>query len=103
MVNIGLNLGSILGLLQILIALGYLAVSIAQIASAIGSQRNTDILLRVLQLIFAPIILFLCGAILFLQGWRLDPILQFQQLLLSFLISYLILLDLGRSNRNSQR
>lgn len=103
MVNIGLHLGSVFGLLQILIALGYLAVSIAQIADAIRVQRNTDILLRVIQLIFAPLILFLSGALLFLQGWRLDPILQFQQLLLTFLIGYLILLDLSRASRNAQR
>ncbi|PZV05399.1 MAG: hypothetical protein DCF22_24690 [Leptolyngbya sp.] len=103
MVNVGLNLVSIAGLLQILASLGYLAVSIAQIANAIRAQRNADILLRILQMIVAPLILFLSGAILLLQGWRLDPILQFQQLLINILIGYLIFLDLSRSNRNTQR
>ncbi|ASC71310.1 Ycf66-like protein [Halomicronema hongdechloris C2206] len=88
------NLSSILGLLQALGSLGYFAVSIAQITTALRSRRLTEPVLRILQLIFAPLILLLSGGILFFNGWRLDPILQFQQLLLSILIGYLILLDL---------
>lgn len=102
MVNIGLNLGSIFGLLQILVSLGYFAVSIAQITGAVRSQRNNDIVLRTLQLIFAPSILLLSGGILFFQGWRLEPILQSQQLLMTTLISYLIFLDLRRSNQTTR-
>jgi hypothetical protein len=96
MVNIGLNLGSLLGLLQVLGSLAYFVVSIGQITAAVRSRRDTDIALRIFQFIFAPVMLLLSGGILFLQGWRLDPILQFQQFLMSMVIGYLVLLDLGR-------
>ena len=36
----------------------------------------------------------LCGGILIFQGWRLDPILQFMQILLSILIIYLSIKDI---------
>ncbi|MDZ8238814.1 MAG: Ycf66 family protein [Nostoc sp. ChiQUE01a] len=45
-------------------------------------------------MIFTPIVLLLCGGILFFQGWRLDPILQIQQFLLSLLIIYLTIKDI---------
>ncbi|MEH1890814.1 MAG: Ycf66 family protein [Nostoc sp.] len=41
-----------------------------------------------------PILMLLCGLILIFQGWRLDPILQFEQLLSFLLIIYLIIKDI---------
>ena len=38
--------------------------------------------------------MFICGFILVFQGWRLDPILQFMQILLSILIIYLSIKDI---------
>ena len=96
MLNIGLSLSTILGFLLILGSLGYFAVSMAQIIVAVRSQRDADTALRIFQLIFAPFILLLSGLILLFQGWRLDPILLFQEFLMSLLIGYLILLDLKR-------
>jgi hypothetical protein len=42
-----------------------------------------------LMLLFIPTSLFVSGLILLYQGWRLDPILQFQQLLM-IIISILL-------------
>ncbi|WP_199306177.1 Ycf66 family protein [Coleofasciculus sp. FACHB-T130] len=39
-------------------------------------------------------LLLISGIILFLQGWRLDPVLQFGQFLLFLLILYMILKDI---------
>ena len=44
-----------------------------------GRQNSIDYLSRLGRLIALP----LCGFILFFQGWRLDPILQFGQFLLA--------------------
>ncbi len=97
MVNVGLNLATILGFGQMLGFLAYLVISIAQIVAAFESKRNGDKVLRILQLIFLPFCLLLSGFILIIQGWRLDPILMFQELLLCILLGYLVILDLIRS------
>jgi hypothetical protein len=105
MVNVGLDLGSILGLLQILGCLGYFVLSISQIIFSVRSQRDTELVLRMVQLIFAPFIcyLLLSGVILFFDGWRLDPFLLFQEFLMSILIGYLIFLDWKRLSRTTQK
>ena len=46
------------------------------------SSSSSDYVFRILNLIGLLFIPFLCGGILFFQGWRLDPILQFGQILL---------------------
>ena len=102
-VNIGVSFASYLGLLQALGALGYFAVSVAQVIIALKSHQIDDIVIRILQLLLAPLILLQSGAILFFNGWRLDPVLQLQQFLPSFLIAYLIFLDWKRSNRTTQQ
>ncbi len=99
MVDVGLGWSSILGVLHILGSVAYFVVSIVQITVAARSRQPANTVLRILQLIFAPLILLLSGFILFFQGWRQDPILQFQQLLMNILIGYLIFLDLKTSNR----
>ncbi len=103
MVNVGFlgpffGPGSVLGLINFLLGILYGAVSIYQLVSAIQrSGSSVSITARILQLIFSPLLLILSGGILFAQGWRLDPILLFQQFLLELLIIYLILVDLKRS------
>ncbi len=71
MVNIGLNPGSLLGIL--------LAVAGAALYF-LRSQRPA--LARDHDIFFAAVAL-ISGGILFFQGWRLDPILQFLQFLLA--------------------
>lgn len=69
MVNIGFGWPSILGIVLALGGVGLYALRSMRPALA----RDQDI-------VFAAIAL-LCGGILFFQGWRLDPILQFAQTL----------------------
>lgn len=71
MVNFGFNSASVLGIILALAGAGlYLMRSLRPEVS-----RDHDI--------FFAAVGLLCGFILFFQGWRLDPILQFSQLLLS--------------------
>jgi Ycf66 protein N-terminus len=71
MVNFGFNSASILGILLALAGGGlYLLRSLRPEIS-----RDHDI--------FFAAVGLLCGGILFFHGWRLDPILQFSQLLLA--------------------
>ena len=88
-VNASLNWASIVGL--ILFFYGVLAapLGIAQIFFILQRRADTSpaviaktvvVLMQVLGRLF---LLPLCGAILFFQGWRLDPILQFGQFLLA--------------------
>lgn len=93
---IGIQFSTVLGLLHVLGAGVYFAISINQLVTATRTNSGNDTVFRTLQLIFSPIILLLSGAILIFQGWRLDPILLFQVVLTTFLIAYLIWLDLRR-------
>ena len=71
MVNFGFNSASLLGIFLILSGAGlYLLRSLRPEVS-----RDHDI--------FFAAVGLLCGFILIFQGWRLDPILQFSQLLLA--------------------
>lgn len=71
MVNFGFNSASVLGIFLALAGAGlYLLRSIRPEVS-----RDHDI--------FFAAVGLLCGGILLWHGWRLDPILQFSQLLLS--------------------
>ncbi|MDJ0708339.1 MAG: Ycf66 family protein [Leptolyngbyaceae cyanobacterium MO_188.B28] len=102
-INFGTTLASYIGLLQALGALGYFVLSIAQVITAFRSKGVGDLVVRILQLLLAPYILLISGGILFYNGWRLDPNLQFQQLSTSVLIGYLIFLDLKKSNRTTKQ
>lgn len=91
------NFSSLLGLIQVLASLGYLAISIAQFAQPAKSRKKNKLIFHILQLIFIPLILFLSGIILLFQGWRLDPVLLFQQLMMMIVVSYFIFLDIKRA------
>ncbi|NJO41468.1 MAG: hypothetical protein HC769_24755 [Cyanobacteria bacterium CRU_2_1] len=69
MVNIGFGMASILGIALALAGVGLYFLRNMRPALA----RDQDI--------FFAAIALLCGGILFFQGWRLDPILQFAQFL----------------------
>ena len=98
MVNIGLNLSSIIGLIHALGSLGYLIVSINQVIVATRSNRSDGMTLRIVKLVFGPLILLISGVILFFDGWRLDPTFLLKEVLMSMLIGYLLFSDLKRSN-----
>ncbi len=91
-----INLMNLIALVQILGGLGYFAVSVGQVVVAVRATNAGNIAFRLLQLMLGPLILLLSGVILLLQGWRLDPILLFQNLLMTMLIIYLIVRDLNR-------
>lgn len=71
MVNTSLNWVSIVGI--VLMIGGALLFSLRSYKPALS--RDTDV--------FFAAVGLLCGGILFFQGWRLDPILQFSQFLLA--------------------
>lgn len=86
---LGVNFASLLGLLDIVLAIAYVAVSLT-----LRERRDEDATgLYLVQVGVIFVILQLCGIILFTQGWRLDPILQFAYLLLNLLVVYLTVKD----------
>ncbi len=93
-VNIGVNIASLIGLLQIIFGLFYLVFAIVKLMRIGIGLNNLAITLYIIQLVIMPIFLLLSGMILVLQGWRLDPILQFQQMILFFLVTLLSLKDI---------
>ena len=94
MVNYGINLAGLLGIFYILLAVAYFILVIIWLAQTARRLNASALVLYIIQAIFAPILMFICGFILVFQGWRLDPILQFMQILLSILIIYLSIKDI---------
>ena len=80
MVNASLNWASIVGILLVISGIPLFAFSVSSISRI--SSSSSDYVFRILNLIGLLFIPLLCGGILFFQGWRLDPILQFGQFLL---------------------
>ncbi|MEH2350127.1 MAG: Ycf66 family protein [Nostoc sp.] len=93
-VNFGANLASLLGIIYFLWAIIYLILTVAWLSQRGTRLRGWALALYIIQLIFTPIIMLLIGTILFFQGWRLDPILQFGQFLSLLLILYLSIKDI---------
>ena len=90
MVNASLNWASIVGILLVISGIPLFAFSVDSISRI--SSSSSDYLFRILNLIGLLFIPFLCGGILFFQGWRLDPILQFGQFLL---VGHIIVLQIA--------
>jgi len=76
-VNASLNWASMVGIVLCVFALALLYLS----NQKPGLSRGYDAILS--------IVCLLCGSILFFQGWRLDPILQFGQFLLAAIVIFL--------------
>ena len=93
-VNFGANSASILGIIYLLLAVGYLIFMVFWLVKRGTRLTSWALALYIIQSIVVPILILLCGLILIFQGWRLDPILQFGQLLSFLLIIYLILKDI---------
>ncbi|NET00765.1 MAG: hypothetical protein F6K62_08120 [Sphaerospermopsis sp. SIO1G2] len=84
------NFGFLIGCIYVVFSILF---PILGIISLFASRDETDdlmFLLRLLELIIVPLIMLICGFVLVFQGWRLDPIIQFQQLLLFVIIVYLL-------------
>ncbi len=88
-VNAALNWASIVGLILFFYGVLTAPLAIAQIFFILQRRADTSpavIAKTIVVLIQAAgrfLLLPLCGGILFFQGWRLDPILQFGQFLLA--------------------
>ncbi len=93
-VNFGVNVAGLIGIIYLLWAIIYLILTLAWLAQRGARLRGWALALYIIQLIFTPIIMLLCGAILLFQGWRLDPVLQVEQFLLLLLILYLSIKDI---------
>lgn len=83
MVNASLNWSSLLGIA--LVVLGLFLMIMRGRESSQASYSGQDLPLAVIYLV--------AGFILFFQGWRLDPILQFVQALLVGSIIYRVIKD----------
>ena len=92
MVNASLNWVSISGVLLIIFGLPAGLVSFIQLSILIRNFSNlsSSVFTTIVSFVFKSlgrlIFLPLSGAILFFQGWRLDPILQFGQVILVLLV-----------------
>ncbi|MEH2376690.1 Ycf66 family protein [Nostoc sp.] len=88
------NSASILGIIYLLLGVVYLIFMVFWLVKRGARLTSWALALYMIQAIFTPIIMLLCGFILTFQGWRLDPILQFEQFLLLLLILYLSIKDI---------
>jgi hypothetical protein len=103
MVNLGFNLTTLLGLLDLLGVIGYFVLAISQISRGAYSSNSTfNTAIQLLELLVSPIALFFSGIILIFNGWRLDPILLLQQLLLHVIIGLSFIKMLGQLANSSR-
>ncbi|MBC6431751.1 hypothetical protein FM036_13500 [Nostoc sp. HG1] len=93
-VNFGLNLAGLIGIIYVLLAIVCFILTVAWLAQRGTRLTGWAVALYIIQVVFTPIIMFLCGIGLFFQGWRLDPILQIEQFLLLLLIVYFTIKDI---------
>lgn len=94
-VNLGTNSASIIGLLYVSLSMVYLVFMTILFVKRASKLKNSTTIRYILQLAFIPFFLFSCGLILIFHGWRLDPILQAEQVLLFVLVFYLTIKDIG--------
>ena len=85
MVNASLNGAGLLGIALVLLSVYLLAMRGRQPSQASHSVQDFPLVLAY----------FIAGLILLFQGWRLDPILQFVQLLLIGSIIYRVVKDIA--------
>ena len=103
MVNASLNWASIIGLVLILSWIPLIVLTITSITRL--SSSSPDFPFRLINLLGLLGIPPICGLILFFQGWRLDPILQFGQFLLVFqlITQQLVLIVIHKKNNTYSR
>jgi len=109
MINASLNWGSIAGLLLLALWIPALVVSLRRFDALIrrdqsrGSVQGLGFGLFLINLAGRTIALPLVGSILFFQGWRLDPILQFGMGLLVFGMIFESIRPIGIDSRELDR
>lgn len=94
MVDVGFNTASLIGLFDLLLAVGYAILSIVLPLSKSNFLGDLGLIIYIGQGVIATVILLLCGIILLFEGWRLDPMLQFAVFLQTILILCLGLKDI---------
>jgi Ycf66 protein N-terminus len=94
-VNFALNTASLLGLLYIILGISYMILMVILLFKRASSLNSITFVIYLLQALLIPSVMLLVGFILVFQGWRLDPILQFAQFLLTILIIYFGVKDLA--------
>ena len=93
-VNFGVNVSSLIGIVYLLFAIVYFILMLVWLSQRGNRLTGLGLALYIIQVIFTPLVMLLCGVILIFQGWRLDPILLVLQFLLLLLIVYLSIKDI---------
>jgi len=102
MINIGFNLASLLGLFDLPLSVAIFALTLQLIADKNRVQDST-VAFDIIQIVLVPLSLLICGAILILQGWRLDPLLFLVMLLLHLIIIFMWTKDFLLHRRAASR
>lgn len=90
----GLIEAKLIGIIYLILAIIYLILMIGWLISRKNTLTNAALIIYIFQGVFSPVVMLVFGIILMLQGWRLDPLLQFQEFLLLLLIIYLSFKDI---------
>ena len=93
-VNVGTNGSTLIGIFYLLLAAIYIFLMIGWLVLRKNTLTLWIRLIYIFQGVLIPVIMLVSGIILMLQGWRLDPVIQFQQFLLLLLIIYLSFKDI---------
>ncbi|WP_242038082.1 Ycf66 family protein [Tolypothrix sp. FACHB-123] len=93
-VNFGFNIASLLGIIYIIFGIFYMIFMVTLLFRRASSLNGIAFVIYLLQALLVPSVMLLVGFIFVFQGWRLDPILQFAQFLLTILIIYFSVKDL---------
>lgn len=93
-VNVGTNSSTIIGLSYLILAVTYIFLMVGWLVLRKNALPLWARLIYILQGVLLPVIMLVSGIILMFQGWRLDPVIQFQQLLLLLVIIYLSFKDI---------
>ncbi|MBD2204147.1 hypothetical protein H6G33_28710 [Calothrix sp. FACHB-1219] len=92
--NFAFNIASLLGLIYIVFGMAYMIFMVNLLFRRASSLNGMAFIIYLLQALLVPSVMLLVGFIFVFQGWRLDPILQFAQFLLTILILYFCIKDL---------
>lgn len=93
-INYGLNIASLMGILYVIFGIGYMVLMVFLLFRRASRLSGGAFVIYLLQALLIPSVMLLCGFIFIFQGWRLDPILQFAQFLLTILIIYFSVKDI---------
>jgi hypothetical protein len=93
-INFGLNIASLLGILYVIFGIAYMLFMVSLLFRRVNRLSGGTFIIYLLQALLVPSIMLLTGFIFIFQGWRLDPILQLAQFLLTVLIVYFCIKDI---------